>query len=211
MKRKTTLMVIALVCTYLTFSQTIIITTIVDGTLKDGVCNSGSGLSSPRFLELYIDGTVNFNGYDLDVETNSLYDTEGIYWESKNISALGTISNQFVFLVDNSNLIIFDSAFSGKTRIGILLGSINGNDSFRIEDDIGNILDLYGNPSEITSSAISPVWDYEDSYVKRKDFTIANEGKSFTGQTSNLEIFSHLLEGNTGTNYQVQSLPKAEI
>ena len=156
-------------------AQTVLITTIVDGTLADDSCSGGSG-SDPRFLELYVDGTINFAGYDLDVETNGSYDGAGLAWVSKNISDLGSITDQFVYLVLSSDLNSFDSIFPNKTRIGIALGTINGNDSFRLEDSSSNVLDLFGNPSEITNSAVNPSWDYEDSYAKRIDFKTPNAG-----------------------------------
>ncbi len=51
------------------FSQNVTITTIVDGTVATDTCSGATG-SDPRFVELYVSGTVNFSNYDLDVETN---------------------------------------------------------------------------------------------------------------------------------------------
>jgi hypothetical protein len=158
-----------------TFSQNVLITTIVDGTLANNACTGGSG-SDPRFVELYISGTINFNGYDLDLETNGLYDAAGLKWVSKDISDLDTITNSFVYLVHSADLTAFDAAFPGKTRIPISMSSINGNDSFRIEDNNGNILDVFGNPSEIISSSTFTNWNYQDSYAKRKNGQTPNNG-----------------------------------
>ncbi|WP_157663367.1 T9SS type A sorting domain-containing protein [Polaribacter sp. SA4-12] len=155
-------------------AQSAIITTIVDGTVASDPCSGASG-SDPRFVELYVSGTLDFTDYDLDVETNGPSSGVGD-WVSKNISSLGTITNQFVYLVLTADLISFDSAFPGKTRIGIALGTINGNDSFRIEDPSGNIIDLFGNPSEILTSSTYTGWNYQDSYVKRKNGKTANAG-----------------------------------
>ena len=157
------------------FGQNVMITTVVDGTVASDVCSGSTG-NSPRFLELYVSGTIDFTGYDLDVETNGSYDVNGIKWVSKNISSFGSISNQFIYLVLTDDLIAFDAAFPDKTRIGIALGAINGNDSFRIEDDTGNILDIFGNPAEIINSSIDPTWNYKNSYAKRKKGKTANRG-----------------------------------
>lgn len=156
-------------------AQSVVITTIVDGTLADSPCTSDDNGSLPRFIELYVSGTIDFQGYDLDVELNGPNSSSGD-WVSKNISDLGTITNQFVYLIKKTDTTSFEAVFPGKTKIGISLGTINGNDSFRVEDPNGNIIDIFGNPSEITDSSFFGTWSYKDSYAKRKNGKIANAG-----------------------------------
>ena len=169
---KIALLIFFILSTNYSFGQSVVITTIVDGTLPNDVCGSGSGSSAPRFVELYVDGTINFSGYDLGVSVN------GGSYTNKNISSLGTISDQFVYLLRNQDdKLPFESMFPGRTYIEIALGSINGNETFYVRDGSDTVLDTFGDPSEVSGSTDhDAVWDYLDSYAKRKDFITANGG-----------------------------------
>ena len=163
------ILVFGIVSTQISNAQTVIITTIVDGPVASDACSGGSG-SDPRFIELYVNGTVNFTGYDLDVSIN------GGSWVSKDISSLGSVSNQFVYLVQNTDTDAFDAAFPGVTKITLSLGTLNGNDAVRVEDSSANVLDVFGNPTEISDSSTFTNWNYQDSYAKRKNGTFPNYG-----------------------------------
>lgn len=161
--------IITLLFTQSLFSQTVLITGIVDGTVANDACSGASG-SDPRFIEIYVNGTIDFTDYDLDISVN------GGNWVSKDISSLSSISNQFVYIVMSSDITAFDSAFPGVTRITIANETINGNDAVRIEDPNSNVLDVFGDPTQISSSSDYETWNYQNSYAKRKNGTLPNNG-----------------------------------
>lgn len=152
------------------------ITTVVDGTLKNGGCDSGSGSTDPRFVELYVDGTIDFSGYDLG------YSANGGSYVKKALDAFGTISDQYIYVIASGDETTFDDAFPGKTRITMASTSINGNEAFNITDGSATVLDAFGDPSEVSGSAdVSQSWYYGDSYAKRNNFTAANSGTFVSG------------------------------
>ena len=54
------------------FRQAVIITRVVDGGLASDGCSGSSGASSPKAIELYVDGTINFTGYTYDLYSNGV-------------------------------------------------------------------------------------------------------------------------------------------
>lgn len=168
MKQKYFLALLFILSYSFIFSQSVVITSVVDGTLKDGGCNVGSGTSNPRFVELYVHGTINFAGYSMGLAQN------GGSYVKKSLTALGTISDQFVYVVNSSGTTTFDDLYPGKTRI-TFAGTMNGNDAVNIQDGSNTVLDVYGNPADVSSSSdFGDTWSFRDSYAKRKDFNSAN-------------------------------------
>ncbi|QTE23993.1 T9SS type A sorting domain-containing protein [Polaribacter cellanae] len=151
-------------------AQTVVITTVVDGTLKNAGCDTGSGASDPRFVELYVDGTVDFTGYDLRQSSNG-----SASYVKKALDGLGTISNQFVYIITNGDEITFNEAFPGRTVLSVAFSAINGDESFQVTDNTNTILDSFGIPADIGTAAHN-TWNYKDSYAKRKDFVLPNGG-----------------------------------
>ncbi|QTD36947.1 T9SS type A sorting domain-containing protein [Polaribacter batillariae] len=151
-------------------AQTVVITAVVDGTLKNAGCNAGSGFSDPRFVELYVDGTIDFTGYDLGQSSNG-----SASYVKKSLDGLGTISDQFVYIVTNGDEVTFNEAFPGKTVLSVAFTTINGDESFRITDNTNTVLDAFGIPADVGTAA-HDTWNYEDSYAKRKDFVLPNAG-----------------------------------
>ena len=161
MSKKHFLIILLLTC-FSGFGQ-VIITRVVDGELTNDGCSGIGTTNSAQVVELYVNGTVNFSGYTVDIEKNGS-STSAESWDTSNISGLNTISNDFVYLVWTSAT-TFDEMLPGQTRIVITTGNnFNGNDAIRITDG-NNVLDQYGNPNTMAGL------DYRDSYAQRNNDT----------------------------------------
>ncbi len=152
-----------------------VITGILDGTLPSDGCNGTSGSSSPKVIEMYVNGTVNFTGYKMEVESNGAPDVASEDWYYTDISALGVRADEYVFLVplgETTFVEMFPSAFY------ITDGpSGNGNDAFRITDPSDVVVDQFGTPTEVTGSDdFDAAWAYQDSYARRNSNDTANAG-----------------------------------
>ncbi len=157
------------------FSQSVIITAIIDGKAPSDGCNGSSGSSNPKAVELYVDGTVDFTGYTYEVESNG--SSGGASWNSEDISGLGVRTDEFVYISPGSTQTLFDM-YSGATSANTHDGgsSFNGNDAVRITDGT-NVIDQFGDPADVTgSSDHDNPWAFQDSYATRKDGTTANGG-----------------------------------
>lgn len=138
-----------------TANADVIITGIVDGSLSGG---------NPKAIELYIDGTVDFTGFDLFKSSNG-----GAFGAAGDMSGLGIISDSFVYLVGNgaTGLTNFQTVFgtSGDFANTFSMGNANGNgdDGFQIVDAGSTVLDQVW--QEDTSDF------YRDSYLYRMDGT----------------------------------------
>lgn len=175
---------IALIGTF-AFGQNVVITTVVDGTLSALGCEATTGgSSSPKIIELYVSGTVDFNGYRLQTESNGAADESAISWSSgANISSLGSITDSFVYLVYAQNAetdIIFNEMYPSITSNLIKSSSMpngNGNDAYRLVDSNDAVIDQYGNPLDVSgTNDYSAVWAYQDGYGKRNNGIGPNGG-----------------------------------
>ncbi len=152
-----------------------VITGIVDGTLASDGCSGSGGSSSPKFIEIYVNGTVNFTGYSMDNESNGAADTASENWYSADISALGVKTDEFVYLVPLGET-TFVEMYPDATYI-TAGPSGNGNDAFRIVDPSDVVIDQFGTPTDVTgSSDHDAAWDYEDSFARRNATSTANAG-----------------------------------
>ena len=159
------------------------ITSIIDG-VSDGTCSANAANGHPKMVELYVDGTVDFSvgsGYNLEVETNGSGGGAET-WNLKPLSSLGTITDSFVYIINNAtSKTVFETMYPAGASLpqvndaGIFL---NGNDSIRITDENGTVLDQLGNPADIDGTAgdYSADWAYADSYLRRNDGILPNGG-----------------------------------
>ena len=145
--------------TSLTFSQSVIITRVVDGGLASDGCSGSSGASSPKAIELYVDGTINFTGYTYD-----LYSNGGTSANSESLTDLGIITDAFVYVVAFGET-TFDEILPGATK-HIGGGSFNGDDTITITSDGSTIVDQFG---VIGTDGTGEAWEYLDTYAKRND------------------------------------------
>jgi hypothetical protein len=177
------------------FGQSIIITKVVDGTLPIEGC-SGSGASNPKFVELYISGTLDLYGYRVQTESNGAANEGAIAWnDGLFLTALGEVTDSFVYLVN------LPQAQEGQTQleeIGVFLEmypeiptdkiifstyapNMNGNDAIRVAqydgDNLVTVIDQFGNPLDVSGSQdINAAWAYQDSYASRNNGSTANAG-----------------------------------
>lgn len=158
------------------FYSTLLIATIAGGTSAGvtitGIIDGDLSGGNPKAIELYIDGTVDFSGFDLFKSSNG-----AAFGSAGDMSGLGMITDSFVYLVGNgaSGLTSFQTVFgaSGDFANTFSMGNANGNgnDGFQIVDASSTVLDQ--------------VWQvdgsnyYTDSYMYRVDGS-GPEGAAWT-------------------------------
>jgi hypothetical protein len=169
------------------FGQSVVITTIVDGTLGPDGCASTNGTSSPKIAEMYVSGTVDFTNYRFQIESNGAADASLISWSAGlDLTPLGTVTNSFVYLV-GLGATTFNEMYPSIVLPAFSAASVNGNgnDAYRIAITDGammpetlSVVDQFGDPLDIpTGSAdYSAIWAYQDSFAKRNDGVAANGG-----------------------------------
>lgn len=140
-----------------TASADVIITGIMDGPLSGG---------TPKAIELYVDGTVDFAGYSFLRSSNG-----GSWGTTTDISSLGTVTDSFVYLVGSgSSVSSFQNIFgtSGDFANMFVSGnvSLNGNDGFRIVNASSVVIDQVWEQNDTIS--------HQDSYMYRVDGTGAD-------------------------------------
>lgn len=142
------------------FGQTPIITMI-----GDGDCTGGS----PKVLEIYADGAVDFSLYSLEKSANG-----GAWGNTFNLSALGTVTDQFVYvyLDDPSFANEYPSATNTLATTNQSV-NFNGDDAVRIVDGSSNVIDQYGQDN---TDGTGTFWEYQDGYAKRNNSTGPNAG-----------------------------------
>jgi hypothetical protein len=117
--------------------------------------------STPKGVEVYLDGS--YDGYKIQIESNGGSDwSDGFTFDATSYTAglyivTSTSADTYLTSVYAAANILADSSFNQ-----------NGNDAIRIVDTGNNVIDQYGDPSQVTgSSDHSAAWDFEDSYAYR--------------------------------------------
>ena len=136
--------------------------------IADGDCSGGT----PKVLEIYAKGTVDFNNYALENQTNS----NTTWGNNFSLANLGTVTDNFVYVYyEGNNTGVFATEFPtasanyttlDATSSSVL--SINGDDRIRIVDANGTPVDTYGVDS---TDGTGEAWEYKDGYSKRNDGT----------------------------------------
>lgn len=169
------------------FSQSVVITRVVDGTLAADGCSGTSGSSNPKIVELYVSGTVNLTNYRVQTESNGAADAGSIAWNAGcDLTSLGSVTNSFIYLV-GAGTTTFSEVYPSLTPAAGLTNvpNGNGNDAYRVATftEAGTagtlvaVIDQYGDPLQITGSDdYSAAWAYQDSYAKRNNGVPANGG-----------------------------------
>lgn len=160
-------------------AQSVVITTVVDGTIG---ATCGTNGSNPKFVELYVSGTVDFTNYKFQTESNGVAAGQEISWSTGTVLApLGTVTNSFVYLV-GAGADVFSTVYPTITLPSGLSGlpNGNGNDAYRIVNDLGEgnvvVIDQFGNPADLVGNVYTAAWVYQDSYAKRNSGVAANGG-----------------------------------
>ncbi len=143
---------------FASFAQETLITGYVDST-----CSGAEG----RVLEIYVDGTIDFTGWNVVRQSNG-----GGYTSNIDISSFGTITDDFIYLTNNQT--IFETEFGIQTYV-IENSSINsnGDDAFQIIDDNSTVIDRFG---EENVDGSGTAWEHENSYYLRNNGSTANGG-----------------------------------
>ncbi len=191
--KKIYFLLVTLVATCLSFGQNPIITII-----SDGDCTGGN----PKMLEIYANGTVDFSLYSLERQSN------GNAWSATtNLSALGTITDDFVYVYsDSGDPEVFSTEYpSASTTFEDGVISVNGDDGMRIILDSNSaVVDQFG--ADGVDGTDEP-WEYADGYAKRVDgtgpdgsfaeanWTYANGALNGGGECQGGTIFETLMGG----------------
>lgn len=181
------------------YSQSVVITRVVDGTLGSGGCTSSTtGSSSPKIVEMYVSGTLDLTNYRFQTESNGAVDAAAISWSSGfDLTVFGSRTNTFLYLVvgagSPATSPIFTEMYPSLTGTNVIISTNapngNGNDAYRIAiydaptagnllsvvDQFGNPLDLLGGTNDYSAS-----WCYQDSYASRNNGVPANGGTFLT-------------------------------
>jgi len=145
-----------------------IITMIADGDESGG---------TPKVLEIYAKGTVDFTQYTLQNQTNG-NSGPGSWGRDFDLSPLGTVTDEFVYVYKDGDL-SGQSAFevnfpsvdaSHRLNTGnASVLNINGDDRVRIiETSSTNVIDIYGQDGV---DGTGTAWEYKDGYAKRLNGT----------------------------------------
>ena len=136
--------------------------------IADGDCSGGT----PKVVEIYAKGTVDFNNYALENQTNS----SSTWGHNFSLANLGTVTDNFVYVYyEGNNTGVFATEFPNASANYTTLDatsssvlSINGDDRIRIVDAGGVPVDMYG---EDGVDGTGTAWEYKDGYSKRNDGT----------------------------------------
>lgn len=162
--KKITLLTSLLFISIYAFAQTPVITMIADGD-----CTGGT----PKVVEIYADGTVDFSQYTMQNQTNS----NSTWGADFNLAPFGTVTDDFIYIyhstgngaTGNEFAQEFPSATNAETSA---VASFNGDDRIRIiEVATGNTIDQYGVDS---TDGTGETWEYKDGYAKRNNGTYPN-------------------------------------
>jgi len=141
------------------------ITRVVDGGLPSDGCAGADGTSSPKVIELYVDGTVDFTGYEYVMEANGGAEN----FQVTDLTDFGSISNQFIYIVTLGET-TFDEILPGATKVVSGTGTFNGDDYIRITNGT-TILDEFG---VLGTDGSGEAWEYLDTYASRSNGVSAN-------------------------------------
>jgi hypothetical protein len=129
--------------------------------------DSGCPSQAGRTVEIYVDGTVDFTGWNLVRQSNG-----GGFTANIDISTLGTITDAFAYITNSSATV--DAEFGITTNV-IENTNVNGNgdDGWQLTDDGEVVIDRFGIEDE---DATDLDWEHLDSYAYRVDGVDANGG-----------------------------------
>ncbi|WP_407556863.1 T9SS type A sorting domain-containing protein [Winogradskyella sp. 4-2091] len=157
MKQKLLFSLLFSILSFLAFAQSVKITTMVEGD-----CPTGD--VAPRFIELYVDGTVDVTNLKIQYQFASADN-----WVTNNSIGVGQYTDTYLYFVNDIDA--FDVNFSGvrtaqNTTTGTLLSSVEGGDKIRLVDSSNNdqVLDIFGIDGE---NGETKSWNFSNSYVQR--------------------------------------------
>ncbi|WAC01305.1 T9SS C-terminal target domain-containing protein [Lacinutrix neustonica] len=149
---------LTILMTSVSFGQEALITGYVDSP-----CPSQLG----RTVEIYVDGTIDFTGWNLVRQSNG-----GGFTTNIDLSTLGSITDAFAYITNDSAAL---SSEFGITSNVLVSGAVtdNGDDAFQIVDNNTNVIDQFG---ETNVDGTGQSWEHLDTYYYRVDGVPANAG-----------------------------------
>ncbi|MDN6279645.1 MAG: choice-of-anchor J domain-containing protein, partial [Psychroflexus sp.] len=132
----------------------------------DSPCPGADG----RTVEIYVDGTVDFTGWNLVRQSNG-----GGYTTNVDLSSLGSLTDEFVYLTNDEATLDVEFSINSSTH-NVIENSVissNGDDAFQITDVGDVVVDRFG---EENVDGTGTAWEHEDTYYYRNDGAIANAG-----------------------------------
>ncbi|PQJ79702.1 T9SS type A sorting domain-containing protein [Polaribacter porphyrae] len=201
-----------LFCSFLSFSQNVTITKIIE-----------AGCADPfvKTVELYVDGTVDFS-----TEVTVNYMSNGGAWDGTKIdvTGLGSVTNSFVYIVRDIPLMQAEfpnTTFTENVNTVITSTATNGDDGYQIVLN-GNVVSQFGKTMTDADNDTESNWNHNDAVATRKtgiadtgvwdrsqwDITAENDLDDFTNcqdsadpKTKNLETYFATL----GSTYSLGS------
>ena len=195
------------------FAQNVTITKIIE-----------TGCAAPyvKTVELYVDGTVNFANFGADTTQNTAddevilnYMNNGAPWAANqiDISALGTVTDSFVYIVRDIALMEAEfpsTTFNASNTVGTTT-STNGDDGYQIVLN-GVVVSQFGNTETDADLDTDSNWNHNDAVATRlsnpdlgtwnpTDWVITAENDlddntACQGVGTNLETYFNTLGGN---------------
>lgn len=195
------------------FAQNVTITKIIE-----------SGCADPfvKTVELYVDGTVNFANFGADTTQNTSddevilnYMQNGAPWADNqiDISALGTVTDSFVYIV--RDIALMEAEFPGTTfdttNTVVVSTSTNGDDGYQVVLN-GAVVSQFGKTETDADNDTDSDWNHNDAVATRlsnpdlgtwnpSDWVITAENDldantSCQTGTTDLETYFNSLGGN---------------
>lgn len=157
--KKLLLIVLFLSIPFISFSQSVRITAIVEG-------NCPTGDTAPRVIELFVSGTVDVTNLKIQFQFASATN-----WVVNNNIGAGNYTDSFLYVVND--ITAFDDNFPGirtatNTTTGTIISNVEGGEKIRLVDSSNNnqVIDIYGIDGQ---NGENTSWNFSNSYVKRNN------------------------------------------
>src|SRR5690554_6743618 len=177
----------------LMISTTVMAQTPIITMVMSGECSG----ATPKMMEIYAQGTVDFSLYSIQNQTN-----DNTTWgATSDLSSLGTVTDDFVYIHSGGTAggTAFADEFPSATHVMVSATlNVNGDDRLRIiENNGGAVIDEFGEDGVDGSGEL---WEYLRGYTKRNN----NTGPDATFNMSNWTGYNGALIGQCGTTtYEV--------
>lgn len=156
--KKTYLSILIALISITSFAQEALITGYVDSP-----CSGANG----RVLEIYVNGTIDFTGWNVQRQSNG-----GGYSTNIDLSSFATISDDFIYLTNDQAILNAEFGITANVIESSVISS-NGNDAFQIIDNNSVVIDRFG---EENIDGAGTAWEHLDSYYLRNNSSTANAG-----------------------------------
>ncbi|TQD39354.1 fibronectin type III domain-containing protein [Haloflavibacter putidus] len=132
----------------------------------DSPCSGADG----RTVEIYVNGTVDFTGWNLVRQSNG-----GGFTTNLDLSSLGSLTDEFAYLTNDEATLDAEFSINSTNDNVIENGGIssNGDDAFQLVDASDVVIDRFGEDG-VDGSGTD--WEHTDTYYYRNDGATANAG-----------------------------------